>query len=82
MNFININLTRPIVRSCSTGDVHEVAAAGPIAVRSQRDYREFVRGPTPPPIVHNVIERAPTPDPDIYERVCIYFWNFCLFKTI
>ncbi len=65
-----MNKFRPIVRSCSTGDVHEVNTAGPLAVRSPRDYREILRGPTPPPIVHNVIERAPTPDPDVYERVC------------
>ena len=30
---------------------------------------EYIRAPTPPPIIKRVVERLPTPEPEIIERV-------------
>lgn len=39
--------------------------------RETRRPRDIVRAPTPPPIIKRVVERAPTPEPPVMERVII-----------
>lgn len=36
---------------------------------SNRCIRPVLRAPTPPPVVRRIVERAPTPEQDIIERV-------------
>ncbi len=38
--------------------------------RETRCPRDVVRAPTPPPIIKRVVERAPTPEARVMERVC------------
>ncbi len=38
--------------------------------RETRCPRDIVRAPTPPPIIKRVVERAPTPEAPVMERVC------------
>ena len=33
--------------------------------------RDVIRAPTPPPVIQRVVERAPTPEPDVVERVIV-----------
>jgi len=33
--------------------------------------KETIRAPTPPPIIQRVVERAPTPEADVFERIII-----------
>jgi hypothetical protein len=37
--------------------------------REKRCPRDVVRAPTPPPIIKRVVERAPTPEAPVMERV-------------
>lgn len=37
--------------------------------------RDVIRAPTPPPVIQRVVERAPTPEADIIERVNIFFFE-------
>ncbi len=37
--------------------------------RETRCPRDVVRAPTPPPIIKRVVERAPTPEAPVMERV-------------
>ncbi len=37
--------------------------------RETRRPRDVVRAPTPPPIIKRVVERAPTPEAPVMERV-------------
>jgi hypothetical protein len=39
--------------------------------RETRRPRDVVRAPTPPPIIKRVVERAPTPEAPVMERVCL-----------
>ena len=43
--------------------------------------REQVRAPSPPPIIRRVVERAPTPEQDIIERVKQLNSYFTLMNT-
>lgn len=36
---------------------------------SQKCIRPVLRAPTPPPVVRRIVERAPTPEQDVIERV-------------
>jgi hypothetical protein len=38
--------------------------------RSGQKPIEYIRAQTPPPIIKRVVERLPTPEPEIIERVC------------
>jgi hypothetical protein len=42
---------------------------GRMITRETRRPRDVVRAPTPPPIIKRVVERAPTPEAPIMERV-------------
>ncbi|CAM4888481.1 unnamed protein product [Rotaria socialis] len=44
---------------------------GRMITRESRCPRDIVRAPTPPPIIKRVVERAPTPEAPIMERVII-----------
>jgi hypothetical protein len=46
---------------------------GRMITRETRCPRDVVRAPTPPPIIKRVVERAPTPEAPVMERVCIEF---------
>jgi hypothetical protein len=51
--------------------------------REKRCPRDVVRAPTPPPIIKRVVERAPTPEAPVMERVWINYYrkrkkNTCL----
>jgi hypothetical protein len=39
------------------------------AVSPPRKNVERIRDPTPPPVIKRIVVRAPTPEPDIIERV-------------
>ena len=40
--------------------------------RDTRRPRDVVRAPTPPPIIKRVVERAPTPEAPVMERVSVF----------
>ena len=42
---------------------------GRVITRETRCPRDVVRAPTPPPIIKRVVERAPTPEAPVMERV-------------
>jgi hypothetical protein len=42
---------------------------GRMITRETRHPRDIVRAPTPPPIIKRVVERAPTPEAPVMERV-------------
>jgi len=44
---------------------------GRMITRETRRQRDIVRAPTPPPIIKRVVERAPTPEAPIMERVSV-----------
>ena len=48
--------------------------------------RDVIRAPTPPPVIQRVVERAPTPEADIVERVSYFVYKLSclihLFKTM
>jgi len=49
---------------------------GRVITRETRCPRDVVRAPTPPPIIKRVVERAPTPEAPVMERVgVVYFCN-------
>jgi hypothetical protein len=52
-----------------SGDEYEYR--GRVITRETRCPRDVVRCPTPPPIIKRVVERAPTPEAPVMERVCI-----------
>jgi hypothetical protein len=39
------------------------------AVSPPRKNVERIRDPTPPPVIKRIVVRAPTPEPDVIERV-------------
>jgi len=53
----------------SSDDDYEYRAR--MITRETRQPRDIVRAPTPPPIIKRVVERAPTPEAPIMERVSI-----------
>lgn len=46
---------------------------GRMITRESRHPQDVVRAPTPPPIIKRVVERAPTPEAPIMERVGFLF---------
>ncbi|CAF3761478.1 unnamed protein product [Adineta steineri] len=54
--------------SCSDDDYEY---RGRMITREKRCPRDVVRAPTPPPIIKRVVERAPTPEAPVMERVII-----------
>lgn len=44
--------------------------------------RDVIRAPTPPPVIQRVVERAPTPEADIVERVSYCNLQINLFNTL
>ncbi|UJR37112.1 hypothetical protein I4U23_029816 [Adineta vaga] len=52
-----------------SGDEYEYR--GRMITRERRCPRDVVRAPTPPPIIKRVVERAPTPEAPVMERVII-----------
>ena len=45
--------------------------------RETRRPRDVVRAPTPPPIIKRVVERAPTPEAPVMERVSVNELHDC-----
>ncbi len=50
----------------------------PLARSASNYSREMIRCPTPPPIYERFVERAPTPEPEIIERVSIFIIKLIL----
>lgn len=53
----------------SESDDYEYRAR--MITRENRCPRDIVRAPTPPPIIKRVVERAPTPEAPVMERVSL-----------
>jgi hypothetical protein len=46
---------------------------GRMITRETRHPRDIIRAPTPPPIIKRVVERAPTPEAPVMERVGVNY---------
>ena len=71
--------SRPCSRSCSRASNHSRSRSSSLSHECRNEPRKrvesssIIRERTPPPVVHRVYERAPTPEPKIIERVCKSF---------
>ena len=52
--------------------VNQDSACSSSHFRSQST-KSVIRARTPSPILKQIVERAPTPEPDVHERVCIFY---------
>ncbi|CAF1486288.1 unnamed protein product [Adineta ricciae] len=57
--------------SSDSESADEYEYRGRMITREKRCPRDVVRAPTPPPIIKRVVERAPTPEAPVMERVII-----------
>jgi len=86
MTFLNLFSNIFVNRSYSPGSFSSDSESddgyeyrGRMITRETRRPRDVVRAPTPPPIIKRVVERAPTPEAPIMERVYI---KYCKKKQI
>lgn len=56
-------------RNLSTSSVG--SAADDYTYEKTKIHRDVIRIATPPPVIHRVVERARTPEPEVIERVIV-----------
>ena len=72
----NLNEDEEESRPCSRASNHSRSRSTSLSHECRNEPRKrvesssIIRERTPPPVVHRVYERAPTPEPKIIERVC------------